>query len=53
MSDISSQGEEGAGAKTPDCALLLELRARMHVLVQTQSAKWTYMFQKLDAALAQ
>jgi len=53
LSDISSQGQEGAEAKTPDCALLLELRARMKVLVETQSAKWSYMFQKLDAALAQ
>jgi hypothetical protein len=53
LSDISAQGQEGAEAQTPDCALLLELRARMKVLVETQSAKWTYMFQKLDAALAQ
>jgi len=53
LSDISSLGQEGAEAKTPDCALLLELRARMDVLVETQGAKWTYMFQKLDKALAQ
>ncbi len=53
LSDISSLGQEGAEAKTPDCALLLELRARMDVLVKTQSAKWSYMFKKLDAALAQ
>jgi hypothetical protein len=53
LSDISAQGQEGAEAKTPDCALLLELRARMKVLVETQTAKWAYMFQKLDAALAQ
>jgi hypothetical protein len=53
LSDISAQGQEGADAKTPDCALLADLRARMKVLVQTQTAKWTYMFQKLDAALAQ
>jgi hypothetical protein len=53
LNDISSLGQEGADAKTPDCALLLELRARMKVLVETQSAKWTYMFAKLDAALAQ
>ncbi len=52
LSDISNQGQEGAEAKTPDCALLLELRARMKVLVETQTAKWAYMFQKLDAALA-
>jgi hypothetical protein len=53
LSDISSQGQEGAEAKTPDCALLLELRARMDVLIKTQTEKWSYMFQKLDAALAQ
>ena len=53
LNDISSLGQEGADAKTPDCALLLELRARMKVLVDTQTGKWTYMFEKLDAALAQ
>ena len=53
LSDISSQGQEGAEAKTPDCALLTDLRGRMHVLVETQTAKWTYMFEKLDAALKQ
>ncbi len=51
LSDISSQGQEGAEAKTPDCALLADLRGRMQVLVETQTAKWTYMFEKLDAAL--
>lgn len=50
--DISSQGQEGADAKTPDCALLQDLRGRMNVLVETQTAKWAYMFKKLDAALA-
>jgi hypothetical protein len=29
------------------------LKARMQTLVDTQTAKWTYMFSKLDAALAQ
>jgi hypothetical protein len=53
LSDISSQGQEGAEAKTPDCALLADLRGRMKTLVETQTAKWAYMFQKLDAALAQ
>jgi hypothetical protein len=53
LTDISAQGQEGAEAKTPDCALLLELRSRMKVLVDTQSAKWDYMGKKLDAALAQ
>jgi hypothetical protein len=53
LSDISSDGQEGADAPTPDCALLVDLRGRMQVLVETQTAKWTYMFQKLDASLAQ
>ncbi len=53
LNDISSLGQEGAEAKTPDCALLHELRARMKVLVDTQAAKWGYMFEKLNAALAQ
>lgn len=53
LNDISSLGQEGADAKTPDCALVHELRARMKVLVDTQTAKWGYMFEKLNAALAQ
>jgi hypothetical protein len=53
LNDISSLGQEGAEAKTLDCALLQELRARMKVLVDTQTAKWGYMFEKLNGALAQ
>jgi len=53
LNDISTLGQEGADAATPDCALLTELRTRMKTLVETQTAKWTYMFEKLDAALAQ
>ena len=52
LSAIASMGQEGATAVTPDCAVLLELRARMKVLVETQTAKWAYMFQKIDAELA-
>lgn len=52
LSAIGAMGQEGANAKKPDCALLLELRARMKVLVDTQTAKWAYMFGKLDAELA-
>ncbi len=51
LSAISTMGEEGATAKAPDCALLLELRARMKLLVQTQTEKWTYMSDKIDAEL--
>lgn len=49
---IASMGQEGAAAAAPDCALLLELRARMRVLVDTQTAKWSYMFSKIDVELA-
>ena len=52
LSAIASMGQEGAAAATPDCALLLELRARMKLLVDTQTAKWSYMFEKIDAELA-
>ena len=53
LADISTLGQEGAEAPTPDCTLLAGLKTRMQTLVDTQTAKWTYMFQKLDAALAQ
>jgi hypothetical protein len=52
LSAIASMGQEGAAATYPDCALLIELRARMKVLVDTQTAKWSYMFEKLNAELA-
>lgn len=51
LSAISTMGQEGASADTPDCALLLELRARMKTLVETQTSKWTYMFDKLETEL--
>jgi hypothetical protein len=51
LSAISLMGQEGAAAAKPDCGLLLELRARMKVLVDTQAAKWAYMFEKLEAEL--
>jgi hypothetical protein len=51
LSAISQMGQEGAAAAKPDCGLLLELRARMKVLVDTQSAKWAYMFEKIEAEL--
>lgn len=51
LSAIATMGQEGANAKTPDCALLLELRARMTVLVDTQTSKWSYMFDKIEHEL--
>jgi len=53
LADISTLGQEGADAPTPDCTLLSDLKSRMKTLVDTQTAKWSYMFQKLDTALGQ
>jgi hypothetical protein len=52
LNEISSLGEEGSAAAAPDCGLLIELKARMKVLVETQTAKWTYMFGKIDGELS-
>jgi hypothetical protein len=52
LNDISGRGQDGATATSPDCALLLELRAKLKVLVETQTEKWSYMLGKLAAELA-
>lgn len=52
LAAIATMGQEGAAAKNPDCALLVELRSRMKVLVETQTGKWSYMFSKIDDELA-
>jgi hypothetical protein len=52
LASISSLGQEGANAPEPNCTMLTELRGKMQVLIETQTAKWTYMFQKLDTELA-
>jgi hypothetical protein len=44
---INSQNTE-----TADCRLLTDLKAAMSTLVETQHAKWAYMFDKLDKDLA-
>lgn len=51
LSDIANLGEEGSAAASPDCGLLLKLRERMSELVKAQSAKWHYMFEKLNGAI--
>ena len=45
-----SQGETPAAG--PDCALLTGLQADLKLLVETQQAKWTHMFAKVDQELA-
>lgn len=52
LASISTLGQEGANAPEPNCAMLGELRGKMQVLVDTQSAKWGYMVEKLDTELA-
>lgn len=52
LAEISTLGQEGSEAASPDCTLLGELEARMRTLVETQTTKWAYMFGKLDAELA-
>ena len=51
LASISSLGQVGANAPVPDCKMLADLRGKMQVLIDTQGAKWTYMFQKLDGEL--
>lgn len=51
LSAISTMGQAGAASQSPDCALLLELRTRMKTLVDTQTAKWSYMFEKIETEL--
>jgi hypothetical protein len=52
LAEISGRGDVEAAAKAPDCALLLELRAKLKVLVETQTQKWAYMFGKLAGEIA-
>ncbi len=52
LNRIASLGDEGSASATPDCKLYVVLRGHMAELVETQNAKWTYMFKKIDAALA-
>ncbi len=49
---IASMGDEGTASATPDCGLYQVLRGHMNQLVDTQNAKWSYMFRKIDAELA-
>lgn len=51
LAKISTMGQEGADAKTPDCKLLKELKGFMQELVDLQTKKWAYMFGKLDTEL--
>jgi hypothetical protein len=45
-------GGGAGGSEAPDCAVLAGLRTALAQLVDTQKAKWTYMFAKIDKELA-
>jgi hypothetical protein len=51
LSRITSAGQSGPAGEAPDCALLTGLRATMASLVETQKAKWAYMFEKINKEL--
>jgi len=49
---ITGEGQAGPLPAAPDCALLADLRAALQLLVETQKAKWSHMFGKLEKELA-
>jgi len=51
LSRITRGGQSGASGPAPDCALLAELKRQMAALVETQKAKWAYMFDRLEQEL--
>jgi hypothetical protein len=46
LKKIGTMGDEGSAAAVPDCSTLMQLRLFMNRLVDTQNAKWSYMFYK-------
>jgi hypothetical protein len=52
LTRITGAGQQGASDAGPNCGLLAELRVALKSLVDTQKAKWTYMFAKIDKELA-
>ena len=48
---ITQGGQSQATAASLNCGLLAELRGSLAALVETQKAKWSYMFGKIDAEL--
>ena len=52
LTRITQGGQSQATAASLNCGLLVELRGSLASLVQTQKAKWTYMFEKINVELA-
>lgn len=51
LARIEQLGAEGTSASSPDCSRLAEVRQSMQSLVAVQKAKWSYMFERVDAEL--
>jgi hypothetical protein len=52
LARITQAGQAQATAASLNCGLLVDLRGSLAHLVETQKAKWTYMFEKLNTELA-
>jgi hypothetical protein len=50
LARITSGSQTPAG-ETPDCGLLTSLHSTMRLLVETQKAKWAYMFERIEDEL--
>lgn len=51
LATITRGGQSGASGAAPDCALLAALKQQMSALVETQKAKWAYMFDRIEQEL--
>ena len=51
LARITQGGQSQATAASLNCGLLVELRGNLAALVETQKAKWSYMFDKIDGEL--
>jgi len=52
LARITQAGQSQATAASLNCGLLVELRGSLAALLETQKAKWTYMFDKISGELA-
>jgi hypothetical protein len=51
LARITQAGQAQATAAALNCGLLVELRGSLAALVETQKAKWAYMFDKINGEL--
>ncbi len=51
LEKIQTVGAEGGNAAKPQCEALTEVRGMMRSLVEAQTAKWGYMFGKIEQEL--